>query len=77
MMGMKKLSEIKAQLGLLAPSIGKSAKGALPREGKSAKARSNEIIQTLESLLAELQREVKKREVEKRRKPTARRSVKR
>jgi len=72
MMGRKKLSEIKAQLEHL-PMPGKSSK---PRTGKAVKGDSNGITETLESLLAELKREVKKREVEKRRKPKARRTAK-
>lgn len=62
MMGKKKLSEIKAQL---------EAASAHP-SGKSGKASVNpdRIVETLQSLCATLEREVKKR-----RKPKARRRV--
>jgi len=74
MMGKKKLSEIKAQLGLPPSTPGKSP---VPRGGKGAKGDSNGITETLESLLTELKREVKKREVRKRQNPKVRRPVKR
>ena len=72
MMGKKKLSEIKAQLGFSPATPGKSQ----PRKAKAVKGDSNGITETLDSLLAELKREVKKREVAKRRKPKARRTAK-
>ena len=72
MMGKKKLSEIKAQLGLSPATPGKSQ----PRQGKAAIGDSDGITETLQRLLAELERDVKKHGLEKRRKPKTRWPVK-
>jgi hypothetical protein len=69
MMGMKKLSEIKAEVAALVKRL---PDGWLAKEIKAAKGDPKRHVRTLEMLAAALEGEVKKR-----RKPKARRPVKR